>query len=120
MTERRPWRTLLPGLWVRQHGRCHSCGAFCLMARDAAGTPGAAAAPGGRWVVLWGQTYPAATVEHLVPRAAGGATTDLDNLRMSCRPCNDGRNRQSQADRPAAAPRRRRPGRGRLPRPRGR
>lgn len=35
------------------------------------------------------------TIEHLVPLGAGG-TNDLDNLRLSCRACNNERNRQAQ------------------------
>jgi hypothetical protein len=92
-----PWSALLPDLWERQDGKCHWCGEFCLMWREARHVRGAKVENRRRVIQAGPMEFGVATVEHLVPRSAGGGHGG-HNVVMACASCNHGRNERHQRD----------------------
>lgn len=99
MASNNPWWRLLPSLWHRQHGVCYYCGEFAVPVRWVPEIAGASLSAKGRVVHFWGRTYGVATVEHLVPRRAGGRHS-LKNCVMACLRCNNVRGRPSPHSKP--------------------
>ncbi len=102
-----PWACHLRYLYRKQRGLCCWCKGLTFCHRD---TPDIQAYdPTARvfriddadpysliqGVVVFGEYFPMATVEHVIPRREGGHPTSLENLAMACVTCNNRRDKMT-------------------------